>query len=291
MNHRNTWTTQDWLGGLDNVISIGQSWLQTLPPRIEDELRSINAAKQLADEVCQFASSISSALHLNHKVAAYANLRPLLDRLFHAALFFEDLTRTSDWAYWSMAEINRLLNNALSQGAVNPSDRDAMRDLLRDIRHWNRTGSGTDRQMLRPSKYKWHETLEAMSRDANPRLKGAYDITSTYVHPTYRGPNEDDPGERYVLEQALWITAATLIICGASLILDQGDNPSYRADPHLLELIEVTTQFLTGFRHLAGIMNNPPEGVTSAQILHIYAAMLFSFIYDREVIRGQPLIK
>ena len=212
MNHRHTWTTQDWIDGLDNVISTSKRWLGTLAPRTEDELPSINAAKQLADEACQFASAISSAMHLNHKVAAYANLRPLLDRLFHAALFFEDLTRTTEWAYWSTAENNRIMADALSQGAVNPSDRDAMRDSVRAIRHWNRTESGTDRQMLKPSKYPWQQTLKAMTDDANARLKGAYDITSTYVHPTYRGPKEADPRERYVLEQTLWITAATMIV-------------------------------------------------------------------------------
>ena len=230
-------------------------------------------------------------MHLNHKVAAYANLRPLLDRLLHAALFFEDVTLTTDWAYWSMAEHNRQISNALSQGAVNPSDNDAMRHLLRGIRHWNRTESDVDRQMLKPSKYPWQQTIKAMTDDANPRLKGAYDITSSYVHPTYRGPKEADPGERYVLEQAIWITAATLIICGASLILDQADKPNYRTNPHLLDLIELTTQFLTGDKEIIGMVKNPPEGITSTQTLHIYAAMLFSFIYGREIIKGQPLIR
>lgn len=242
--------TQDSLDRFDNVLSASKCWLATLSSRTEHELPSINAAKQLADEACQFASCISGAMHLHHKVAAYANLRPLLDRLLHSASFFEDLTRTTDWAYWSMAETQRIVSDALSQQAVNPSDHAPMRDLIRDIHLWNQTESGKSRQMSKPSKYPWQQTLREMTDQANTRLKGAYEITSTYVHPTYRGPTEADPGERYVLEQALWITAATMIICGASLILDQGDNPSYRTDPHLLDLIEQTTQFLT---------SNPPQ--------------------------------
>ena len=122
MKRRDSWSTEEWIHELDNVISIGRGWLGGLPPRSEGEIPSANAAKQLAEEACEFASCISAAVHLNHKVSAYANLRPLLDRLLHAARFFEEPENTVDWSYWSMAELNQLVNNALSQAPIHRRD-------------------------------------------------------------------------------------------------------------------------------------------------------------------------
>ena len=216
MKGRDSWATEEWLRELDKVIRMGRGWLGVLPPRTEGEIPSVNAAKQLAEETCEFASCISAAIHLDHKVAAYANLRPLVDRLLHAARFFEEPENTVDWAYWSAAEFYRLASSALSQGSVNSQDREPMRGLLQDIRHWNRTESGKDRKMLKPGQYAWQSILQAITDEANPRLKSAYDITSTYVHPTYRGANAPDPGVKYVLETAIWTTSATIILCAAS---------------------------------------------------------------------------
>ena len=290
MKRRDSWSTEEWIHELDNVISIGRGWLGGLPPRSGGEIPSANAAKQLAEEACEFASCISAAVHLNHKVSAYANLRPLLDRLLHAARFFEEPENTVDWSYWSMAELNRLVNNALSQGSVNSQDHDSVRSLLQDIRHWNRTESGKDRQMLKPSKYAWQSILKAMTHDANPRLKSAYDITSTYVHPTYRGTNAPDPGVNYVLEQGIWITSATIIICAAACVPYEDNSAIYRVDPNLIELLGELTDFLAGPGRIdfAGTTTNPPEGRNSAQMLYLYGAMLVGFVFGRDVIEGQP---
>ena len=192
------------------------------------------------------------------------------------------------WSYWSMAEISRQIGDALSQGAVNPQDHEAMRDLLQGIRHWNRTEDGKDRKMLRPGQYEWQQTLKAMTNDANPRLKGAYGITSSYVHPTYRGPSAPDPGVMYVMEQAIWITAATIIICGASMVPLEDQVPDGEVEPCLLELIGVLGRFLSGDTNFAEKIKDPPDGITGAQVLYLYGAMLLAFVFGRDIIEGQP---
>ena len=288
MNRRDSRTTGEWIIELDKVIYMSRGWLGALPPRSEGEVLMVNAAKQLAEEACEFASAISGAIQLNHKVSAYANLRPLVDRLLHATKFFEEPQSTVDWAYWSMAEVNRSVNNALSQGSVNPEDRDSMRSLLQNFRHWNRTESGTDRQMLKPSKYPWHQTLKAITDDANSRLKTSYDITSAYVHPTYRGPNAPDPGAWYVLEQATWITSATVIICGAALIHAEDDWTSYHVDLYMRQLLEAQFAFLTKARDDDGVFKKLLEDASDAEMLYLYSAMLVSFVFSRDIIKGQP---
>ena len=290
MKRRDSWATEDWIRELDKVISLGRGWLVVQSPRSEGEIPSLNAAKQLAEEACEFASCISAAMNLNHKVAAYANLRPLVDRLLHAARFFEEPEDTSAWAYWSAAELSQLVHNVLREGAVNPEDRVGMRSLLQNGRHWNRSESGKDQQLLKPSSYEWHSILKALTNDANPRLKGAYDIASTYVHPTYRGPNASDPGVKYVLQQAILITSATIILCAAAFTPFEDNQASYQVDPTLIELLQELTDFLGGPGRIdfVGAMTNPPEGSNSAQMLHLYGATLVGFVFDREVIKGQP---
>ena len=59
MKRRDSWCTEEWIHELDNVISMGRGWLGGLPPRSEGEIPSANAAKQLAEEACEFASCIS----------------------------------------------------------------------------------------------------------------------------------------------------------------------------------------------------------------------------------------
>ena len=293
MKPKDSWSTEEWIRELDKVISLGRGWLGVLPSRSEGEIPSVNAAKQLAEEACEFASCISAAIHLNHKVAAYANLRPLLDRLLHAARFFEEPYDTVAWAYWSMAEINQHVNNALSQGAVNLEDRESMRGLLQDLRHWNRSEADKDQRMFRPSSYAWEMIRKAITADANARLKSAYDITSTYVHPTYRGPNAPDLGVEYVLQQAILMTSATIILCASSFTPFEDNQASYRVDPNLIELLQELTDFLGGQGRIdfAGKTTNPPEGVNSAQMLYLYGAMLVGFVFGRDVrdvIKGQP---
>ena len=267
---------------------MSQEWLASVPTRSAGEIPSINAAKQLAAEACEFASSISSAIQLNHKISAYANLRPLVDRLLHATLFFEESQHTVDWAYWSMAEIHRSIQNALSQGSVNPEDREDMRSLLKDLRQWNRNESGKEQQMLKPSTYPWQQTLKAITNDANSRLKTAYDITSTYVHPTYRGPNAPDPGAGYVMEQATWMTSATVIICGASLLHIEKNWNNYETDPHMRQLLEAQFEFLTRARNQDGMFKKIIEEANEAQLLYLYSAMIVSFVFNRKIIKGIP---
>ena len=286
--NRHSWDTHDWLIELDNITTLGQDWLSAQPPRSEDDIPSVTAAKQLADEACQFASTISAAIKLNHTTSAYANLRPLVDRLLHAARFFENPMDAMDWAYWSKAELYRLINIVLEQGSTNTDDRDATKEILRTIRHWNRDLNDKDRQMLRPGAYPWSKTLEALTNDANPRLKSAYSLTSTYVHPTYRQPTAPDLGVNYLLSQSLWITAATVIICAASLAHFAPVLAAYPVDSNLLSLIDALNQFLAGDHDFTRLADNPPQGVQPSHVLYFYAAMLFSFIFDREIIEGQP---
>ena len=288
MKHRYSQTTAEWVEELDKVIYMSRGWLAALPPRSEGEVLMVNAAKQLAEEACEFASSISGAIHLNHKISAYANLRPLVDRLLHATRFFEEPQNTVDWAYWSVAELNQSVNNALSQGSVNPEDHDAMRSLLQNFRQWNRTESGKERQMFKPSKYSWHKTLKAITEEANSRLRSAYDITSTYVHPTYRGPNAPDPGAGYVLEQAIWITSATIIICAGALKHAEDDWTAYQVDPYIRQLLETQFKFLTKARDDDGVFMKLLEDMNDAQMLYLYSTMLVSFVFGRDVIKGQP---
>lgn len=291
MRRRDSWSAEEWIDELDKVIEVGGRWLGGLPPRSEGENPAVNAAKQLAEEVCEFASSVSAAAQRSHWVSAYANLRPLVDRLFHAARFFEEPENTVAWFYWSTAEINRLVSNALSQGSVNGGERDGMRSLLNDFRHWNRTECGKDQKMLKPRQYAWHDISRAMTGEANSRLRNAFDITSTYVHPTYRGHNAPDPEVRYVMGQAVWMTCATIIIFGAALMHGEDDWDSCGVDGYLMQVVELLDTFFDEGFVLAGKVKNPFEGMSSAQVLYLHASMLVEFVFGREVIEGLPRIK
>ena len=280
--------TDIWMDRLDRVINSGQGWGESLPPYSGDgEFPSITVAKQLASEVCEFAASISDAIKRDDKTAAYANLRPLLDRFLHIVWFFEEPLAVTDWTYWSIAEINQLVSDAMSQGAVNSQDREPMRELMRSIRHWNRSEElGEDRQMDRPSRYSWNDTRKKIIGDCNPRLKGAYGIASMYVHPTYHGTNSPDPGRDYVLEQAIWITCSAHIICGATLAMLEDSPADYRINQHLLDLLEMQNDFLSHHLDFTGATGNQTEGPSAAQALHFYAAMLVKFVFGRDILNG-----
>ena len=288
MDGKHQRTIDELVSTLDRVVCSGKGWLQSLPPRHDEEIPSINVAKQLAEETCEFATSLSDAIKRGHTVAAYANERLLVDRFLHAARFFEEPTDVTDWAYWSIAEINQLVNNAMSQGAVNPEDRQLTRELLQGIRHWNRSESDKDRQMFKPSEYKWHRTRRELVDDSNARLKSNYDITSTYVHPTYRGDRYPDPGQRYVLEQAIWIACSTFIICGATLIPEEDDLAAYHIDQHLLDLVGTLSYFLTDSVDLANTLEHLSGGMDQAHMLYLYGSMLVTFVFGRDIIEGQP---
>ena len=288
--NRHSWNTHDWPIELDKIITFGQDWLCAQPLRSEADIPSVTAAKQIADEACQFASSISAAIKLNHTTAAYANLRPLVDRLFHAARFFENPMDAMDWAYWSNAEFHRLLGAVLEGGSVNPENRDAIRDIRRAIRHWNRDPAGKDRPMRKPGAYPWRQTLDALTKDAHPRLKSAYSLTSTYVHPTYRQVAAPDLGVDYLLSKSVWVTAATVIICAASLAQDSPVLAAYPVDSNLLGLIDPLDQFLAAGYDFTRLIDNPPHGIERSQVLYIYAGMLLSLIFGRQIMSGLPRV-
>ena len=73
MRRRDSWSTEEWIVELDKVIEAGGRWLEGLPPRSEGENPAVSAAKQLAVEACEFASSVSAAAQRSHWVSAYAN--------------------------------------------------------------------------------------------------------------------------------------------------------------------------------------------------------------------------
>ena len=277
----------DWVRLLDNVIGFGQNWLRSLPPCDDNEIPSVHAAKQLAEEACEFAASISSAMKLGHKVSAYANLRLLSDRFLHATRFFEEPMDAVAWMYWSMAEINQLINEAMSQGTVDPQHHEAMRELQRSIRHWNRSESGKDRQMAKPSKYNWHRMRKELIGDSNARFKGAYKITSTYAHPTYRGDNLPDLGQEYVLEQAVATACFAIIICAASRVPPEDYPPSFHTDQHLLDLLETLDDFIAGSKSFANAANNSTNGISGSQVLYYCATRLVKLVFDREVLKQQ----
>ena len=215
--NKHAWHTHDWLIELDKIITFGQDWLCAQPLRSEADIPSVTAAKQIADEACQFASSISAAIKLNHTTAAYANLRPLVDRLFHAARFLENPMDAMDWAYWSNAELHRLLGAVLEGGSINPENRDAIRDIRRAIRHWNRDPAGKDRPMRKPGAYPWRQTLDALTKDAHPRLKALIAslphmftlLTARWLHLTWASiiscPNPfGSPPPQSLSAQHLW---------------------------------------------------------------------------------------
>ena len=141
--------------------------------------------------------------------------------------------------------------------------------------------------MLRPGAYPWSKTLEALTNDANRASKAP--TASLHIRsPTYRQPTAPDLGVNYLLSQSLWITAATVIICAASLAHFAPVLAAYPVDSNLLSLIDALNQFLAGDHDFTRLADNPPQGVQPSHVLYLYAAMLFSFIFDREIIKGQP---
>ena len=98
-----------------------------------------------------------------------------------------------DWAYWSNAEFHRLLGAVLEGGSVNPENRDAIKDLVAA-----RSATGIATLQAKTAQCgnlaAWSQTLDALTKDAHPRFKSAYSLTSTYVHPTYRQVAAPDLG-------------------------------------------------------------------------------------------------
>ena len=278
-----TSTTNERTDILECVTKLGQEWMKSTKPRVDEEPIGANAAKQLAEEALQFATLIRIAAEAGYIVPAYANLRLLLDRLLHATQFFVEIEDVTAWMWWSAAEINKLAHDAMSQGAVNKENYEGMREMIGDIRHWNRTEDGKDQQMLKPNKYPWQQRKD-MAAIAEPRLSNIYKVASTYVHPTYRGHRPQTKGLIHALEQTIWITCFTLIICEATLqIYEEGEGRSNQIDQNILLLIEILNTFLRDNINLAENIENPPTGVSKNQMFHIYTLLTAKFILGKEI--------
>ena len=270
------------IGILECVISLGQEWMKSIQPKSAEELIGANAAKQLAEETLQFATLIRAAAEHGYVTPAYANLRLLLDRLLHAAQFFVELEDVTAWMWWSTAEISKLANDAMSQGAVNKENHEEMREMLGDIRHWNRTEDGKDRQMLKPSKYPWQQRKD-MAAIAEPRPQNIYKIASTYVHPTYRGQGPKPEGLNHALTQAIWITSCTLIVCEATLnMYEEEEERANQIDQNILLLVEILATFLKDNLNLAAKIEDPPNGASKHQMFHLYTLITTEFILGKE---------
>ena len=278
-----TSTTNERTGILEYVTKLGQEWMKSTKPRVDEEPIGANAAKQLAEEALQFATLIRIAAEAGYIVPAYANLRLLLDRLLHATQFFVEIEDVTAWMWWSTAEMNKLAHDAMSQGAVNKENYEGMREMIGDIRHWNRTEDGKDQQMLKPNKYPWQQRKN-MAAIAEPRPSNIYKVASTYVHPTYRGHRPQTKGLIHALEQTIWITCFTLIICEATLqIYEEGEGRSNQIDQNILLLIEILNTFLRDNINLAENIENLPTGVSKNQMFHIYTLLTAKFILGKEI--------
>ena len=277
---RQLWTVDEWVFLLDQVIALGRGWLQSLPPRNANEIPSVSAAKQLSEEACEFATSISNAVKSGHIVSAYGNLRMLSDRLLHAAWFFENETDVVDWEYWSMAETSKHVRDAMSQEAIHDEDREILREMLGRIRDWNRSEEcGKSRPMSKPSKYRWAQTSTKLTQNANPRIKASYAVTSTYTHPTYRGHNSADHNHNYALEQTVSTTCLTFIVCGAMVISLENRDLAHNIDPHLFDILKVLDGHVVGDKGLSGLMIDRANYLGEATAFHDVAMIVANTVY------------
>ena len=279
---RQLWTVDEWVFLLDQVIALGRGWLQSLPPRNENENPSVSAAKQLSEEACEFATSISNAVKSGHIVSAFGNLRMLSDRLLHAACFFENETDVVAWQYWSMAETSKIISDAMSQEAIHREDRGILREMRRRIRYWKRSEEcGKSRPMSKPSEYPWAQTSKKLTQDAKPRIKASYAVTSTYTHPTYRDHNSADHSHNYALEETVATTCFTFIVCGAMVISLENGDPDHNVDSHLFDLVKVLDGHVVGYKGLSGLMRDRANCLGEATAFHDVAVTLANAVYDK----------
>ena len=54
------------------------------------------------------------------------------------------------------------------------------------------------------------------------------------------------------------------------------------------QLLEAQFAFLTEARDDDGVFKKLLEGMSDAEMLYLYSSMLVSFIFGRDVIKGQP---
>ena len=97
-------------------------------------------------------------------------------------------------------------------------------------------------------------------------------------------------GVDYLLSKSVWVTAATVIICAASLAQDSPVLAAYPVDLNLLGLIDPLDQFLAAGYDFTWLIDNPPPGIGRSQVLYIYAGMLLSLIFGRQIMSGLPRV-
>jgi len=290
MPSRKTQTVEEWTAKLDQAITYAEGWLSQQNSRSTGEFPSVNSAKQLVQESIEFATCVSSAIKGGHRTAAYANLRPLLDRLLHTVWFFENLERVLDWYYWSMAEMATIVDRAMSQKAINAEDREEMRKLARHFRVWNQTASGEERKLEKPNKYDWHRIRRDLLDESEVRLKVTYEISSTYLHPTYRGDEAQELREEYALELGTWMLCITTIISSAQVSVEREDISEFPIDDNLDGLMRMSMDALNDPTYIVKFNETIRREHGDGLALHAWASMIANFVGGTNILEGLPEI-
>ena len=71
------------LSRLHKVVDGVEDWMGQLEPRNEKELPLLNVARQLLSESSEFATAVADCACRGNLIAAYGNLRPLIERKLH----------------------------------------------------------------------------------------------------------------------------------------------------------------------------------------------------------------
>ena len=290
MPSRKTQTAEEWTATLDQAITYSEGWLSQQKPRSGREFPPVNSAKQLLRESIEFATCVNNAIRAGHRTAAYANLRPLLDRLLHTVWFFENQERVLDWYYWCKAETAALVDRAMSQKAINAEDREEMRKLARHFRLWNQTASGEERKLERPSKCDWHRIRQELLVKTEVRLQVAYDISSTYLHPTYRGDEAQELQQEYALERGTWMLCSTTIISAAQVSFEQEDVAKFPIDPNLDGLLKMSMGALNDAMYIVEANEAIRKEGGDGAALHCWASILAKFVGGTDILKGLPEI-
>ena len=185
-----------------------------LEHRNEKELPLLNVARQLLSESSEFATAVADCACRGNLIAAYGNLRPLIERKLHLKAFWECPNLQGDWEQWGMAKLSNLIEGRMSRHHLDPTQMPEARAVLKKLRHWY-----SDRQLKRASSYPWHDRLRELYADMTVEDKELYELCSTYLHPTYRGSSDPvlDPdlvahsAMRILLEIFLWCAPLTIV--------------------------------------------------------------------------------
>ena len=190
------------LSRLHSVVDRVEDWMGHLEPRNEKEIPLLNAARQLLSESCQFATAVADCICRGNMIAAYSNLRPLIERKLHLKAFWEDPNLQGDWEQWGMAKLSNLISGRLSRHDFNPTQIPEARAVLQKLRHWNRD-TQSDRQLKRANSYSWGDRLREVYAAMTDEDRDLYNLCSTYLHPTYRGSADPELDAELVSRDAM----------------------------------------------------------------------------------------